>query len=67
MPRVKRKVLHPPSMVTFLRPMPSEQLMWLIKVAADELAERQLAQPRPSARAADGTRPTLQPHGRTLR
>ncbi len=67
----KRKYArHAQSMQHFLKPLPTDRLLWLIKLAADEIAERELELDLGRKR---GPKPMefklrdLQPQGRTLR
>ncbi len=67
----KRKYAkHAQSMQSFIKPLPTDRLLWLIKLAADEITERELQLDLGAKR---GPKPMefrlrdLQPQGRTLR
>lgn len=67
----KRKYTkHAQSMQSFITPLPTDRLLWLIKLAADEITQRELESDLGRKR---GPRPMefklrdLQPQGRTLR
>jgi hypothetical protein len=39
----RKYVLRSQSMQSFIQPLPTDRLLWLIKIAADEIADRELA------------------------
>ena len=65
----KRKYAkHAQSMQSFLKPLPTDRLLWLIKLAADEIAERELERGgKPGPKPMGFKLRDLEPVGRTLR
>jgi len=65
--KAKRKyVKQLQSLQSFVEPLPTERLVWLAKIALDELSER-IAVQRPSNAGPDTEPRALHPSGRTLR
>jgi hypothetical protein len=66
MPRRPRDKRIPLSFKSFIQPLPTEHLVWLARMAMDEVQRRMLA---PQRKSLTGPEPELRLHhsGRTLR
>lgn len=55
------------SLQSIVEPLPTDRLVWLAKIALDELSSRIQAPQRPSRSGPDEPETKLHPNGRTLR